>query len=225
MKMPSGAPRASNSPQNWPSVCALAYGLGMLSACAFLLPSGLGFFHEVNWDALVAVGTLLLALVTTGAVWIPIRIERQRLEEREKRWRQEAGYIALAFDRELYIAEGVAKIIIRTTRRSWRTTPVDTAVKSLDGFSRMRTPLIEKFAFHLDRFDPETATKVLKALSRISMTQILRNPQQTRTPAQALRSCRSSVRTAITIIREVRDARKKLPDYFTPTTERQATEE
>lgn len=162
-----------------------------------------------GWEALVALSTLALAFVTLAAVIIPLRIERRRAADAEARRRKEAANLAMVFDHELHMAEGLATALIREVRSLWRTDVGDALLSGEEAIRRIETPLLLKFAPRMDRFDVETGTMALLVLSRILQAKkaVNERPPGPIPTEHAQRICLVQVRTAVNIVRETRAAR------------------
>lgn len=173
---------------------------------------------EWGWDAWVAIGTIALAVVTVATLFSTWLAERKRRSDHEELRRKEAGYMSIAFDHELHMAQGLSLKMIRAVRKYWFHSPTTALFHVIEGTKRLQVPFLTKFAARVNRFDVDTATMLTVALSRILQAKLNVPPQP---PADgvglpvkfARRACRNAVGQATKIIRETRAARQALEPY------------
>ncbi len=169
---------------------------------------------ELGWDALVALGTILLAVATFKTIKETRRLENDRLEQRARERLHQAGYMSVVFDHELNMITGLASQVLRDAwqhRRGDLTIALDAAVFAAD---KIQIPMLLKFAARVNRFDDLTATVVLIVISRVMQAKLNRPPPIEQIPRRKLpKLSRGAVKQMHSIRKEAKVARALLKQY------------
>jgi hypothetical protein len=170
---------------------------------------------EFGWDALVAIGTVALAIATFVAIKQTRRIELSRQRDRDLQRLHQAGYMSVAFDHELQMIIGLTAEVIRVAWRTRRKDAMGTLEAANFALEKIQIPIMLKFAPRVNRFDNLTATMVLVVISRVLQAKLNRMPlggEEIRKDV-ASKLSRSVVKTIHSIRREAKLARASLRQY------------
>ena len=170
---------------------------------------------ELGWDALVAIGTMLLAWATFRTIKQTRTLEQSRLEARQKELRHQAGYMSVVFDHELNMIVGLSSQVLRDAWVHRRGDPRVAFQAALFATDRIQIPLMLKFASRVNRFDSLTATVVLVVVSRVMQAKLNRPPFEADDvpPEKAINLSRGAVKQLTRLRHEAKVARRMLRQY------------
>jgi hypothetical protein len=118
---------------------------------------------QLDWDAISSVATAIGTLVALATAAYAVRLERKRDREIAAERQHQTSILAVAFDHELHMLEGMLSVIVQAIDGSPNKRTA--LLNVIEGTHRISFPLLERFADKFAAFEKDAATRLTIVLS------------------------------------------------------------